>query len=238
MQLEWLPATIIQRIFETRHAATLRLQLPAPMHFRAGQFIKIRVPVEGHELPLRRSYSIASSPAIPSDVIEITVSRAEQGRVSRVLVDEMETGTQVEVRGPQGRFVWNDDLEGDVLMVAGGSGIVPLMSMIRYIDDVSSSARVTLLYSCRTEQDVIYYEELNRPRPWLRVILAVTRAADASDRATTYGRRIDVEMLADLLPEALAAAFICGPPGLVNTAHTGLKELGVTSDRIHLEVFD
>lgn len=235
---EWQVGTLIEHRMETAHAATLRFALPQSMTFIAGQFIKLRTAIAGYERPLRRSYSLASAPSTETDCIEITVSRAEPGIVSRYLVDEISPGQTVEIRGPQGaltRPAGNDDAS---FLIAGGSGIVPLMSMLREQRDTGGAATVTLLYSARTWDDVIYKDELQEMAelPWCNVHFALTRSQSGPSGA--HLRRIDTSMLTEVMPSQFDNAYMCGPASLVLQMSAELENLGVDSANIHMEVFD
>jgi ferredoxin-NADP reductase len=173
-----------------------------------------------------RSYSIASPPEDPA--IALTIERLDDGEVSPYLTDVLQVGDGVEVRGPiGGYFVWDQSDGGPLLLVAGGSGIVPLMAMLRHRARVGAGIPTRLLYSARTPDDIIYRDELTRlESPEVRVIYTATRTAPAT--WTGHRRRIDRAMLEDVSWPASESprAFICGPTPLVESVATLLVELG------------
>ena len=223
---------------ETANVKTLTLALPRWTPHRAGQHYDVRLTAEdGYSA--QRSYSIASEPEREGE-IDITVERIRDGEVSPFLDDTVVVGDRFEVRGPiGGYFVWDASLGGPLLLVAGGSGIVPLMAMLRH--RVASRSRVParLLYSSRTIDDVIYREELDAlsKRDGLEVIHTLTRAQPAG--WSGYARRIDDAMLSEVARPfgSGALAFICGPTPLVETAADGLERAGLAADRIRTERF-
>ncbi|MGH7764386.1 MAG: FAD-binding oxidoreductase, partial [Candidatus Dormibacteraceae bacterium] len=187
----------------------------------------------------QRSYSIASAPVDPR--LAITVERLEDGEVSPYLVGEVRTGDRIELRGPIGGFfVWRPSDERPVLLIAGGSGIVPLMSMLRHRARARGKAQVRLLYSSRSADDIIYREELEKvaaPKDGVSVSITLTRARPSG--WTDYARRIDREMVEEIAwPVAQAAAvFICGPTSFVETASRLLVDLGYPPESIKTERF-
>src|SRR5262249_28304956 len=179
---------------------------------RAGQHVDVRLTAEdGYQA--ERSYSIASPPEEPR--VTLTVECLTNGEVSPYLTDELRVGDHLELRGPIGGYlVWDARLGGPLLLVAGGSGVVPLMAMLRHRAAVGSHVPARLLYSSRTYEDIIYREELDRlaaADPDLRVAHALTRMQPPG--WTGYSRRIDAELLAEFAWSAdqQPLAFICGP---------------------------
>ena len=216
---------------ETPRVRTLLLDADGWQGHRPGQHLDVRLTAEdGYQA--ERSYSIASA---PGDPLAITVERLADGEVSPWLVDEAVDGDRFELRGPiGGYFVWEDDGR-PVFLVGGGSGVVPLMAMIR---SSSSSARIRLLYSSRTVEDVIYREELaERSGDGLEVFHTLTRAQPPG--WTGYSRRIDVDLLRDVAWPAAERpqVFICGSTRFVDAAADGLIELGYESRAIKTERF-
>jgi ferredoxin-NADP reductase len=205
---------------------------------RPGQHVDLRLTAEdGYQA--ERSYSIASPPEEPRLVL--TVERLDDGEVSPYLVDELRIGDKVELRGPiGGYFTWQIQAGGPLLLVAGGSGIVPLMAMIRHKAATQSDVPTRLLYSSRSYEEIIYRDELDRLSgtvPSLEVIHTLTRAQPSG--WTGYRRRIDREMLGELAwqPERRPLGFICGPTRLVESVATALVELGHEAGRIKTERF-
>ena len=188
----------------------------------------------------QRSYSVASPPS-REGAVDLTIERIADGEVSPYFHDVLEVGDRVEVRGPiGGYFVWEPALGGPLLLVAGGSGVVPLMAMLRERAVANPRPSAALLYSSRTFDDVIYREELDAlaaADSGLRILETLTRSQPPDWKG--YARRIDRAMLA----EAIAAAgdeplaYICGPTLLVEAAANGLVDLGLPPARVRTERF-
>ena len=217
-------------IEETSRVRTLVLDADGWPGHRPGQHLDVRLTAEGG-YQAERSYSIASAPGEP---LAITVERLEDGEVSPYLVDEAHEGDQFEVRGPiGGYFVWEDDGR-PAFLVGGGSGVVPLMAMIR---SSSGTTPIRLLYSSRTYEDVIYREELEKPPARVEVFYTLTR--EQPPGWSGYSRRIDDELLREV---AWAAAeephvFVCGSTRFVDAAADGLVRLGYDPHWVRTERF-
>lgn len=215
---------------------TLILDAPGWPGHRAGQHLDVRLTAEdGYQA--QRSYSIASA---PDDGLAVTVERLDDGEVSPYLVDELRDGDRLELRGPiGGYFVWDAADDRPVLLIAGGSGVVPLMAMIRHRSSVESKAPFRLLYSSRTYDDVIYREELERlaAEDWLEVFHTLTRAQPQG--WSGYARRIDAELLGEVAWPAGegAAVFVCGSTRFVEAAADGVVQLGYDPLSIKTERF-
>jgi ferredoxin-NADP reductase len=238
--LNWQIASVTNIKPETTKVKSFTLTLPAWMRHRAGQHYDIRLTAEdGYQT--QRSYSIASEPEREGE-IDITVERIDDGEVSTYLHDVLAPGDGVEVRGPiGGYFVWEAGLlPAPLLLIAGGSGIVPLMSMIRHRAAIMAKNATALLYSSRNFEDIIYYnelEKLQRVNSGLQVFHTLTRSQPAEWKG--YTGRIDLEMLREVttpLGEAVQV-FICGPTLMVESAANALVKLGVKSDQIRTERF-
>jgi ferredoxin-NADP reductase len=184
----------------------------------------------------QRSYSIASA---PGETLALTVERLDDGEVSPYLVDEAREGDGFEVRGPiGGYFVWEPDDPARVLLVGGGSGVVPLMAMARSRARVGATAPMRLLYSSRSLEDVIYRDELEElPGDGFDVVHTLTREQPAG--WTGYSRRIDPELLAEVAwpAEDEPKVFVCGSTRFVDAAADGLVELGYDPRWIRTERF-
>jgi ferredoxin-NADP reductase len=237
--IEWQIATVTAIRPETPRVKSFTLALPRWVPHRAGQHYDVRLTaLDGYQA--QRSYSIASAPEQPG-AIDLTVERIEDGEVSTYLHDVLIPGDQVEVRGPiGGYFVWEARQGGPLLLIAGGSGIVPLMAMLRHRQAARSEAPACLLYSSRTYADVIYRDELEQlqaSRTGAQVIHTLTRSQPAGWRG--YARRIDPAMLAEVAGPLGPApqVFICGPTLLVEAAANGLAQTGVQASRIRTERF-
>jgi len=227
------------RIDETARAKSLVLNVPDWPGHRAGQHVDVRLTApDGYQA--ERSYSIASAPE-DGDQVALTVERIEDGEVSPYLDDELAEGDQLELRGPiGGYFVWSTDMGGPLLLVAGGSGICPLMAMLRHRAARQSHVPTRLLYSSRSLDDVIYRKELDSlagRADGLEVFHTLTRSQPAG--WSGYSRRIDRDMLAEVAfaPAEHPLCMVCGPTPLVEAVATTLVELGHAPDRVKTERF-
>ena len=237
--LEWQISTVVKVRVETHNVKTFTLALPNWTAHRAGQHYDVRLTApDGYQA--QRSYSIASGPE-QSGQVELTVERLEEGEVSTYLHDVLIMGDQVELRGPiGGYFVWEARMGGPLFLVAGGSGIVPLMAMLRHRKAAGAQVPVRLLYSSRTYDDVIYrseLESLHNDRSGLEVIHTLTRAQPLNWKG--YDRRIDLPMLEEVTRPfgKQLIAYICGPTPMVEGVANGLVSLGIQPDRIRTERF-
>jgi ferredoxin-NADP reductase len=238
-RLTWQLGEIVATQEETARTKSITLAVPNWKGHRPGQHVDVRLTAEdGYQV--ERSYSIASAPE-RGQQLTLTVERLDDGEVSPYLVDELYIGDKLELRGPiGGYFVWEARLGGPLLLVAGGSGIVPLMAMIRHRAAVGSTVATRLLYSSRSYNDVIYRDELDHlvsSTTMLEVVHTLTRTHPPG--WTGYHRRIDTAMLREVawLSEQRPLAFICGPTPFVETAATSLVELGYEPARIKTERF-
>lgn len=218
---------------ETPGVRTLVLEAPGWSGHRAGQHVDVRLTAEdGYQA--ERSYSIASAPGEP---LALTVERLDDGEVSPYLVDEVVPGDRFELRGPiGGYFVWEPDERSDPLfLVAGGSGIVPLMAMLRARRAAGATVPAKLLYSARTSADVIYRDEL--PDIGAQVVQTLTREQPPGWQG--YSRRVDLELLREVAypPEENPRVFVCGPTAFVEAVAEGLVTLGHRPGRIRTERF-
>lgn len=237
--LEWQVATVTAVKPETPRVKSFTLALPDWMAHRAGQHYDIRLTAEdGYQA--QRSYSIASEPE-HAGAIDLTIEKIEDGEVSPYLHDVVLPGDRLELRGPiGGYFVWEAPLGGPLLLIGGGSGVVPLMSMIRHRAAARAKVPARLLYSSRAFDDVIYYDELEKlaaPRDGLEVFHTLTRSQPPG--WTGYARRIDNAMLREVA-EPLGKnvkVFICGPTALVENAANTLVQIGIPANAIKTERF-
>jgi ferredoxin-NADP reductase len=231
-RLTWLAATVAATNEETPRVHTLTLDVAGWGGHRAGQHLDVRLTAEdGYQA--ERSYSIASA---PGDPLAITVERLEDGEVSPYLVNDVADGDVLEVRGPiGGYFVWDGDEPEPVLLVAGGSGVVPLMAMARHRAQVGSTAPMRLLYSSRTWDDVIYRDELETLG--VEVVHTLTREQPAG--WSGYSRRIDDDMLREVAFPAADGprVYVCGSTHFVDAAADGLVRLGYDPRSIRTERF-
>ena len=237
-RLTWQLGEVAEVIQDTPRVSSLVLEVPAWPGHLAGQHVDVRLTAEdGYQA--QRSYSIASPPE-DSRVI-LTVERLEDGEVSPYLVGEVRAGDKVELRGPiGGYFVWKAGDDRPLLLVAGGSGIVPLMAMIRHHAAAGSTASVRLLYSSRSLDDVIYRDELaNLSAGGVRLQVSHTLTRSQPPGWEGYSRRIDGEMMAEVAwpRKDSPAVFICGPTAFVETAAGLLLESGYDASWIKTERF-
>jgi ferredoxin-NADP reductase len=237
--LSWQLGTITAQRDETPSVRSLTFALPAWPGHRAGQHVDLRLTAEdGYSV--ERSYSIASEPERTGEV-DLTVERIPDGEVSPFLHDEARVGDRIEVRGPiGGYFVWEASLGGPLLLVAGGSGVVPLMAMLRHRVRSGSTVRTRLLFSSRHAEEIIYRDELDRlaaAGDGLEVVHTLTRSQPPG--WTGYARRIDAAMLGEVIaPLGVGTrVYACGPTALVETAANALVRLGLPADRIRTERF-
>ncbi|MEU4098428.1 ferredoxin reductase [Streptomyces sp. NPDC026673] len=234
-RLRWRAAELVERRPEATAAATLVFDVPGWPGHLPGQHLDVRLTAEdGYST--QRSYSLAS--AADGDRIELTVQRVDDGEVSPYLADDLAVGDAVEIRGPVGGwFVWRPEQTEPVLLVAGGSGLVPLMAMIRGRDAAGSRTPFRLLYSVRTPGDRLYAAELDRGAPGLDTTYVYTRAAPEG-WARPAGR-LEARDLAEWgwPAEFEPTCYVCGPTGFVETAAALLVALGHSPDRIRTERF-
>lgn len=236
----WQFGTVTEVIVETPETNTLRIMVPDPTKFVPGQYYNIRIPVEGRERPIQRAYSVGSSPVPDPSVIDVGIREALGGLVSPILVRNLASGDQVEIRGPYGAFTWTEKDPGPLLLIGAGSGVVPLMSMIRYQVAIGTQHGMHLLFSSRTREYAIYASELlqlEAMHPWLNVSHTFTR--DPHDSAARYHRRIDSDMVKEVYKETEPTlAYICGPPEVVEKVESVLLELGMAKDAVRTEKYD
>jgi len=235
----WQSATLRDKRTETDRAATLHLLTDAWPGHRAGQHVDVRLTAEdGYQA--QRSYSIASPPEDDGDVA-LTVERLDDGEVSPYLVDEMAPGDMCELRGPIGGwFVWDADDGGPLLLVGGGSGVVPLMSMLRHRAALHSRVPARLLLSARSLDDVLYADELHgldAGDDELDVSITLTRTAPPDWPG--YARRVDRSMLEEVAWPAAdrPRVYVCGPTPFVEAVAAGLVDLGHDAGLVKTERF-
>jgi ferredoxin-NADP reductase len=238
-RLSWQLGEVVATQQETVRTKSLTLTLPNWRGHRAGQHMDVRLTAEdGYQA--ERSYSIASPPEEQPRVM-LTVERLEDGEVSPYLTEELRVGDKLEMRGPiGGYFVWEASMGGPLLLVAGGSGIVPLMAMLRHRAAVGSTVATRLLYSSRSYDEIIYRDELERldkADQMLEVVHTLTRAQPPG--WTGYHRRIDTDMLREVAwpAEQYPLMYICGPTPFVETAAASLVTLGHHPERVKTERF-
>jgi len=232
--LLWQVAKVSAVAVETASVATITLDVPDWPGHQAGQHVDIRL-TDDDGYMAERSYSIASAPGEP---VALTVERIDDGEVSPYLTDELRVGDDLELRGPiGGYFVWEPADGGPLLLAAGGSGVVPLRSILRHRERTGSDVAVRLLYSSRTLDDVIYSGELDHPAAGVEVIHTLTRHQPPG--WTGYARRVDAALLAEVAwpAGAMPLAYICGPTTFVEAVSQALVQSGYPPQRVKTERF-
>jgi len=235
-RLTWLVAEVVDVVPETPRVKTIAFDVPPWPGHLPGQHVDVRLTAEdGYQA--QRSYSIASAP--DGSRVELTVERIDDGEVSPYLADELQPGNQIELRGlVGGYFVWEPSRGGPLLLVAGGSGVVPLMAMLRRRAAADSNVEATLLYSSRSWEDVIYRDELDRlSGDGLSVVHTLTRSQPAGWQG--YSRRVDADLLREVGPAAVQRpqVYVCGPTPFVEAVAEGLVALGHEPQAIKTERF-
>lgn len=236
--MRWLPARLVERRVETPTAQTLVLEVPGwPAHL-PGQHVDIRLTApDGYQAA--RSYSLAA-PA-DGDRIELTVQRVPDGEVSPFLIETYREGDPVEVRGPVGGwFIWRPAQTDPVLLVAGGSGVVPLMAMVRARRAAGSRAPFRLIYSVRTPTDVFYADELRRrvrDDAGLDVAFVYTREAPEGWQGEPHRLNLADVNTHGWPPDLEPLVYVCGPTGFVETVSDLLVGLGHPARRVRTERF-
>jgi ferredoxin-NADP reductase len=236
----WQLAKVISVVQETPRVKTITLQLTDWIPHLPGQHYDIRLTAEdGYQA--QRSYSIASPPEQTCQ-IELTIELIEEGEVSAYLHEGIAPGDSLEVRGPiGGYFVWTDNMKDlPLLLVAGGSGVVPLMAILRHRSQIQAINPTTLLFSVRTGEDVIYHKELMQlasQDSYFNIALTFTRQAPSG--WTGYHRRIDQAMLTDVVSRFAIhpQCYICGPTLLVEQVANTLVDIGLPPEIIRTERF-
>jgi len=236
-RLNWQRVRVVETLDDTPRVHSIVLDAPDWPGHLAGQHVDVRLTADdGYEA--QRSYSIASAPE--DTRLVLTVERLADGEVSPYLVDELHPGDELELRGPIGEyFVWTEALGGPLLLIAGGSGVVPFRSMLRHHAAMHSTVPTRLLYSSRTLGEIIYRSELERYAAGDGIDVRFTLTRERPDGWTGYARRIDAALLADAAwaPGERPLIYICGPNAFVETAANTLVALGHDAMRIKTERF-
>jgi ferredoxin-NADP reductase len=236
-RLSWQLATVVELVEETARTRSVVLDASQWRGHRAGQHVDVRLTApDGYQA--QRSYSIASGPE--DDHLVLTVERLDDGEVSPYLADELIPSDELELRGPiGGYFVWEQSLGGPLLLIAGGSGVVPFRSMLRHRAATGSDTPVRLLYSARALDDVIYGEELMRfaAEQGVQIDFALTR--EWPDGWEGHRGRIDRKLLEEIAwpPSHKPLVFVCGPSGFVEAAAQALLASGHDPSAIRTERF-
>lgn len=214
------------------------LRLGTPFAHVAGQHVDVRLTAPDGYVAMR-SYSITSSP-VGSRVIELAIERLATGEVSPFFHDVAVVGDDIELRGPLGgHFLWPEPTAGPVLLIGAGSGVAPLMAMVRHRSAQGQTEPTALLLSSRTLRDALFAEELvatERNDPTFQLALAITRAAP--ERPSDFARRVDDGMVAEVvarLPRSPVHAFVCGSNAFVNVAVDAALRAGLDAAVIKTE---
>jgi ferredoxin-NADP reductase/Fe-S-cluster-containing hydrogenase component 2 len=240
-KIRWMGSLKLDEIEDVTHnVKTFRFRSPnggkVPFNYLPGQFLTLHIAPGG--IPTRRSYTIASSPTW-SDRIEITVKRENQGIVSRWLHDELKIGDEVRVEAPNGNFIFNGEQTDKVVLIGGGVGITPMMSVARYLTDSGWPGKISLILGFRTSRDIIFrqeLQELSARNANLSVIVTLSNPGDEPWSGAVG--RIDANLLATNVPDiASRRAHICGPPAMMDAVKTALLELGVPEAQVKTEAF-
>jgi ferredoxin-NADP reductase len=236
--IRWQKVTIKKIIKQTPTVTSFLFTPSEPFDARAGQHVEVRLTApDGYSA--QRAYSIASAPE-DRDSIELAIERLETGEVSPFFHEVAQVGDEIELRGPiGGHFIWQNLDGGPVLLAGAGSGVAPLMSMIRHHANQKSNVPLLLLLSARSWEDVIFRDELlalDAKKGAFKLVLTITR--EAPKREGDYGRRADIPMMAEILkrlPSPLKRAFVCGSNRFVNVASEALVGAGVEPGSVRTE---
>jgi ferredoxin-NADP reductase len=235
--LNWRLGSVVELRTETDRVISIMLRVPDWPGHRSGQHVDVRLTAEdGYQA--QRSYSIASAPE--DDDVLLTVERIEDGEVSAYLAGELRPGDELELRGPiGGYFVWEQAHGGPLVLLAGGSGIAPLRAMLRHHRAVRSTVPVRVLYSARSESELIYRDELVHAGDGQTIDVRFTLTREQPPGWRGYDRRIDRTMIADVAwpPDERPLIYVCGPTAFVEVAADALVSLGHDPSRIRTERF-
>jgi ferredoxin-NADP reductase len=235
-RLTWQVATAGALTEETSSVRTIELDVPDWAGHRAGQHLDVRLTADDGYVA-ERSYSLASAPGEP---VAITVERLEDGEVSPYLTEDLRAGDEIEIRGPIGGYFvwpWQGDATSPVLLVAGGSGVVPFRSILRHRAETGSTTPIRLLYSARSLPDVIYRAELDTMHDGIEVIYTLTRQQPPG--WTGHSGRVNDPLLREIAwpSRQQPIAYVCGPTAFVESVASGLVALGYPANRVKTERF-
>jgi ferredoxin-NADP reductase len=234
----WQPATVAAIIPRTPRIKSFIMKLSRPFDFRAGQHVDLRLTApDGYRA--MRSYSIGSAPD-STGTIELAIEYMKDGEVSPFFHDVVVVGDKIELRGPLGGyFNWTEADGGPLLLVGGGSGVVPLMSMIRHRQAFGSKVPVVLLLSARQWDDVLYRDELLDLHGKANgFMLTLTLTREPPQREGDYGRRVDTAMMMEVLahlPGPPKLVYVCGTNAFVNAAANGAVASGIAASIVRTE---
>lgn len=237
-EIRWQEARITRIVARTKTLSSFFFLPPEPFAHRAGQHVDLRLTAPDGYVA-QRSYSIASAPNTGPE-IELAIDRLDDGEVSPFFHDVAEVGDEIELRGPLGgHFVWSPTNGGPLLLIGGGSGVVPLLAMIRHGFAEKSDARVVLLFSARTAAEAPFLDDLLAiEAEWENFTLRLALTRETPSRPSDYARRIDGPIITDTIKTLGAApkhVFICGSNAFVNVAADRAVEAGIPADIIRTE---
>lgn len=232
---------IAELIQETHDVRTFRLVNPdggeLPFEYMAGQFINVQLMIDGKRV--NRSYTLASSPT-NREHCELTTKRESLGLASRFMHDTLKVGDELSMSGPAGKFVFTDRTAGGALLIAGGVGITPVMSILRTLIREQWTQPIFFLFAAKTERDLIFrqeLEQLSRDFPHLQVLITLTRETTNGNWSGLRGR-IDAELLSKHIPTVhQLPVFLCGPNEMMDFVRGQLVSLNVPTHQIHTEAF-
>ena len=240
-KIRWLGELALAEVEDVTHCVrTFRFRSPdggkIPFDYLPGQFLTLHI--APHGIPVKRSYTIASTPTW-RDRIEITVKREDRGLVSRWLHDELRVGEAIQIEAPNGTFIFTGEESHSVVLVGGGVGITPMMSVVRYLTETNWSGKVYLILGFRAPRDFIFRKELDELQARnanLNVIVTMSKPGD--DPWSGHVGRIDAALLASVVPDMAARrVHVCGPQQMMDATKAALRELGVPKEQVKTEAF-
>jgi ring-1,2-phenylacetyl-CoA epoxidase subunit PaaE len=237
---------VVNKIQETQDAISVSFQAPDAIkpeyEYKAGQYLTLKLTINGETI--RRAYSLCSSP-VTDDVLTVTVKRVEGGKMSNYLNDYLQIGQAIEVMVPEGRFCpdLGETYNKHLLLIAGGSGITPMLSILKTALQVAPASRISLVYANRNPESVIFYRELEKLRTQHNERLKVVYLADeaSSDWQGITGR-LDRAKMASLAADVEALSenteiYLCGPGPMMEEVQAGLAMAGVPENKVQIEYF-
>lgn len=239
---QWKGEMRVAAIFqETHNVKTFRLVAqdvgPLPFDYQPGQFVNVQLTIDGKRV--NRSYTLASSPSNKA-AYELTTKREPLGLASRYMHDQLQAGDVLKISGPAGRFVFTGNGESSVLLIAGGVGITPVMSICRYLTDTAWPGNIYFLIVAKTEADLIFREEirsLEQRFPKLRVCVTLSRTKDEDTWMGERGR-VSADLLQRFVPGIeTIPAYLCGPNEMMDATRALLREIGVPDSQVYTEAF-
>ncbi len=233
-------APVVEVREETPSTRTLVFDISGQdFEFYPGQYVMLKIPYPPTGEELKRAYSIASSP-LQKDRLELTVKRKEGGKASVILTTEVKEGDKFYIKGPYGKFYWTEEISTRIVLLGAGSGIVPLMCILRYIRDKGlHNVKATLLVSYTSYEEIIYRRELEELERHSNIKVRITLTRSAPENWKGYRGRINADMVLKEVEDIPANLYyLCGPPVFVEDMKALLRELGVDRKQIKTEKYD